>query len=402
VDNAGTAKTGSVLIPYTSTTHDSIVGTASVSGTVRVAVGDSEPVALTFTTDDGNVATHFTVTSGLSNLPTYWSGPASLSCPSVSTGTGCQVSLTFAPLSSVSGTITLGYSYTDSAGTAKTGTVSVPYAVKHVYVTDSNGVYVCSIVTGGSLSNCTLTALNRTGSNGNPVTGAYGITFAGDYSYVNQYPDGSLSICQLSLSDGTLSGCSTFSYPVSGDYAYSVFASNSALYAGNSAGNYCPIEANGALGTCQGVSSGVSRYSFGIYVGAQQAYVASNSADVQGCTVAVSGDLTPCTDTGISTDVGGALTVYGNFAFLTPWSTAAVLSCSIHSDGSLGSCISSPVPGSNTGAGVSTAVFAGNSYTVNASDVEHCAVDSATGALSACAVSDGGATFSGPSATAIY
>jgi hypothetical protein len=110
-----------------------------------VAVDDSQPVAVTFNTDDGNVASNLTVNSGLTTLPTYWSGPGQFGCATISTGNGCQLTLSFAPLSSVSGTITLGYSYTDSAGTAKTATVSVPYAAKHVYVTDSNGVSECGV-----------------------------------------------------------------------------------------------------------------------------------------------------------------------------------------------------------------------------------------------------------------
>jgi hypothetical protein len=391
LDNAGTAKTGTVSVAYTSTTHDNIVGAASIAGTVRVAVDASQAVAVTFTTDDGNVATAFHVTSGLGSLPAYWTGPGSLSCAAVSTGTGCQLSLTFAPLATASGTVTLGFSYVDSAGTAKTGTVSVPYAVKHVYVTDASGVYVCSIVSGGALSGCTLTALSRVDSSSNPLQGAYGIAFSGDYAYVNQYPDASVSICAVTPSDGTLTGCTTFAFTGGASYGYSVFASSAYLYIENSSAQYCPIGANGALGSCSNVTGGVTEYSFGIYSSAGLAYVSPLSGNVQVCAVSAGGDLTPCVDSGIAD--GGALTVDGNFAFLTPWGSNAVKTCSILGNGMLGACSSSTVTGAGTGGSVGTAVFGENAYSVASTDVEHCAVNTLTGALSACAVSDGGATF---------
>jgi hypothetical protein len=401
LDDAGSAKSGSVNIAYTSTTHNTIVGTSSIPGTVRVAVDDSQAVAVTFDTDDGNVASHLTVTSGLTSLPNYWGGPGQFSCAAISTGSGCKLTLTFAPLSSVAGTITLGYTYIDSAGTAKAGTVTIPYAVKHVYVTDSNGVYVCSIVTGGSLSGCNQTAPGRVSTSNAAMSAAYGIAFADGYAFVNQYPDASVSVCAVNPSDGTLAGCSLFAIP-SGDYGYSVFATAEYLYIGDGTSDFCAIGANGTLNNCQSVSTGVTLYSFGIYVGTERGYVAPGSSDVQSCTVTISGDLTPCADTGISGDSGGALTLSGNFVYLTTWSAASVISCPINANGSLGSCITSPVPGSNQGMGIATAVNAANSYTVNAADVEHCAVNLATGALSSCAVSDGGATFSGPSGVAIY
>ena len=401
LDDAGSAKSGSVNIAYASTTHNTVVGTPVIPGTVRVAVGDSQPVAVTFNTDDGNVASNLTVSSGLTNLPAYWSGPGRFSCATLSTGAGCQITLTFRPLSSVSGTVTLGYGYTDSAGTAKTGTVSVPYAVKHVYVTDSNGVYVCSIVTGGGLSGCAPTALGRVNAGNGAITGAYGIAFADGYAFVNQYPDASVSVCAVNPSDGTLTACAVFAIP-SGDYGYSVFATPGYLYIGDGTSDYCAIGANGTLSTCQSVSTGVTDYSAGIYVGAERAYVSPNGADVQNCTVTAGGNLTPCTDTGISGDSGGAVTASGNFVFLTPWSAPSVMSCPINASGSLGTCINSPVPGSNQGMNVATAVDTVNSYTINATDLEHCTVSITTGALTACAVSDGGAAFSGPSGVAIY
>ncbi len=401
VDNAGTAKTGSLNIMYTSATHNNILGSHSPTGTVRAAVGDTISVPVIFNTDDQNIAGGLAVTTGLASLPAYWTGPASFTCTTVSTGSSCQLNLSFAPLASVAGTVTLGYSYTDSAGTSKTGTVNVPYAVKHVYVTDYSGVYVCSIVTGGTLSGCTLTALNRLDSGGNPMVSSYGITFAGGYAYVNQYPDASVATCAVNLSDGTLANCTTFTFTPNWDYAYSIFASDSYLYAGNSLGAYCAFGANGIPGSCGTVANTITNYAFGIYVGASRAYVALGGGNVQSCQVTVSGDLTPCTNTGVPGGYG-ALTVSGNFLYVTPFGGAVVNACPINSNGSLGTCVSSPVAGAGQGGSVATAVYAQHAYTITPTDIEHCAVDTATGLLSSCAVSDGGASFTGPGGVGIY
>jgi hypothetical protein len=127
-NDAGFAKSGMLNIAYASTEHDNVVWAAS-SNPVVAAVPSSNPVTITFTTDDGNAASNFVITSGLSTLPANWSSTdTTLSCASVSTGTTCQLPLTYAPAAVDSGTLSLGYSYTDNAGTAKTGTVSLSYS----------------------------------------------------------------------------------------------------------------------------------------------------------------------------------------------------------------------------------------------------------------------------------
>jgi hypothetical protein len=114
-------------VVYAATEHDNIVWSASSNPVVAV-VSSSNPITVTFTTDDGNVATNLVITSGLSSLPPDWSSTdTTFSCASVSTGTTCQLPLLYAPAAVESGTLTFGYSYLDNAGTAKTGTVSIPY-----------------------------------------------------------------------------------------------------------------------------------------------------------------------------------------------------------------------------------------------------------------------------------
>jgi hypothetical protein len=125
VNNAGESKSGSVGIPYQTTTNDNVVGTANPTMLAAVT-GSSNLVAVTFTTDDGNFASG--LAADLSTLPLDWTAPASsFACASVSVGSTCQVVLTYAPTAAASGTLAFGFSYVNSAGTAKTGTVSIPY-----------------------------------------------------------------------------------------------------------------------------------------------------------------------------------------------------------------------------------------------------------------------------------
>jgi hypothetical protein len=126
-NDAGYAKTGTVNVPYRATTNDSVVGTANPAP-LTVPSGSSNPVTVTFTTDDGNLASGLSVTSGLASLPAGWSSTSgSFSCASVSVGTGCQLALTFAPAVPVGGSVSLGFSYTNNSGIVKTGTVSIAY-----------------------------------------------------------------------------------------------------------------------------------------------------------------------------------------------------------------------------------------------------------------------------------
>ena len=86
-------------------------------------------MTVTFTTDDGNPASDLSVTSGLAPLSAGWSTSSlSFSCSAISSGAGCQLSLTYAPSSPATGTLTLDYSYTNNSGIVKAGTVTIAYA----------------------------------------------------------------------------------------------------------------------------------------------------------------------------------------------------------------------------------------------------------------------------------
>jgi hypothetical protein len=127
-NNANQTKTGTLAIPYRATTNDTVAGTPSPSSSLAVLTGSSTPVTVAFATDDGNPASDLTITSGLSTLPAGWTSAATtFSCATVSDGTVCQVALTYAPNAVGSGTLSLGFSYTNDAGIAKTGTASIMY-----------------------------------------------------------------------------------------------------------------------------------------------------------------------------------------------------------------------------------------------------------------------------------
>lgn len=125
MNNAGETKTGTLSIPYRVTANDNVVATANPLS-VTAVTGSSNPVTVTFTTDDGNPAT--ALTADLSTLPADWSSAApTFSCATVSTGSGCVVSLTYAPTAAANSTLNFTFSYTNNAGISKTGTASIHY-----------------------------------------------------------------------------------------------------------------------------------------------------------------------------------------------------------------------------------------------------------------------------------
>jgi hypothetical protein len=129
VDNAGLPRTPGpcLTLSYGSTATNNIIASVSPTGEIDAAIGGSkQSVTVTFTTDDGNFASG--LSADLSTLPLGWTAPtSSFACASVSVGTSCQVTLTYAPTAAANGTLAFGFSYVNSAGTAKTGTVSIPY-----------------------------------------------------------------------------------------------------------------------------------------------------------------------------------------------------------------------------------------------------------------------------------
>lgn len=171
LDAAGTVSIGTVNVAYAATTNDNVAGTAAPSGQIDAIVGQASPsVAVTFTTDDGRPATALQVTAGLSTLPAGWSSAqgAAFSCVEVSSGSGCQLTLSYTPTAADSGTVALGYSYINNAGEAKTGTVDVPYrATTNDTINGTPSPSSLSVTSGSS----TPVTIVFTTSDGNPATG---------------------------------------------------------------------------------------------------------------------------------------------------------------------------------------------------------------------------------------
>jgi hypothetical protein len=342
--NAGTAKTGVVMITYTATTNNNLVVTQSPSGSISAVVNSgSVPVTLTFTTDDPNPATSITITSGLGALPAGWSGPATFSCASASTGTGCQLALTYAPTVNGSGTIALAYSYIDNAGTAKTGTATIAYASIPglLYLTDNVSSVVSCAVSGtdGSLPSCANAATG--------FSAPSGIAFSGNWAYVTPGAVATdVDVCAVAA-DGTLSGCTSahsFASPsalaVSGGYLY-VADENGPGYAYSCAIN----SANGTLSACIANPVGTINTMDGIAVTATTAYIVDiNGGNLTTCTVsAIDGSLPTCVQATLigTTPAGGntpnafprSVSVYGGNLYVG--TNAGILILPIAGDGSV-------------------------------------------------------------------
>jgi hypothetical protein len=127
LNNADASKTGSVAIDYRTTTNDNVLAASNPASLNAVTGSTSNPVVVTFTTDDGNFAS--SLSADLSALPADWTSASStFTCATVSVGTSCQVSLNYAPtVAAASSTLTFGYNYVNSAGTTQTGTASIQY-----------------------------------------------------------------------------------------------------------------------------------------------------------------------------------------------------------------------------------------------------------------------------------
>ncbi len=345
--NSGAAKTGSVMIPYAATTHNNLVATASPSGTIGAVVGSgSQPVTLTFTTDDSNPATAITITSGLSGgtpLPAGWTGPSTFTCATASTGTSCQLTLTYAPTVNGSGTVSLGYGYNDDSGTAKTGTASIAYASipQSLYVTDlTSQILRCAMSpTDGTLSSCSTAA----GGFSAPI----GIAFSGNWAYVSPGAVATnVDVCAVNAdgSFGTCTAAHTFGSPnalaVSGGRLY-VSDANGPGYV-----HSCNINnVDGSLGACSDNAVGTINTMDGVSVTATTAYIVDvNGNNLTTCTVsAVDGTLSACSQQSLNdTAPGGgntptaspkSVTAYGGNLYIG--TTAAVLLLPINPDGTV-------------------------------------------------------------------
>jgi hypothetical protein len=409
MNNAGESKTGSVSVAYTATTNNNIVNKVNPPS-LAVFTNSSTPVTVTFTTDDGNPATGLSITSGLSVLPAGWSSSSpSFTCPSVSAGTTCQLSLTYAPTLAGGGTLYLTYGYIDNSGTAKSGTVSIVYVatVPHLYVAELAGptslpglLYSCSLNPGGALSSCAPT--------GNGFIAPSGIAFYGsNYAYVTDFINNAVYVCTVGA-DGSLSSCTSTGGPFQSPFQLAV--NGSTLYVTSASGTggltICAIGSGGILSNCaESTAENAGMGTSGIAVSSSYAYVGVGASTVDKCAVGSMGSLTGCTPTGAGfTDVDG-ISLANGYAYIANQSSGTVSVCSVGSGGSLVPCaISTIASGIPPGiAPSSVAVNGGQAYVYdsNNNNMYLCSVGN-SGALGSCMVSNGGTAFSNAIQIAIH
>ena len=414
MNNAGESKTGSVSVAYTATTNNNIVNEANPPS-LAVFTNSSTPVTVTFTTDDGNPATGLSITSGLSALPAGWSSPSpSFTCPSVSAGTTCQLSLTYAPTLAGGGTLYLTYGYNDNSGTAKSGTVSIVYAatVPHLYVVELSGptgppglLYSCSLNPDGTLSSCAPT--------GNGFRAPAGIAFYGsNYAYVTdlELPN-AVYVCTVGA-DGSLSGCASTGGPFQSPFQLAVNGSTLYVTSANPTGGLtiCAIGSGGALSNCaQSTAESAGMGTSGIAVSSSYAYVGVGESTVDECTVGPMGSLTDCTSTGAGFLGVDGISLANGYAYIANQGSGTVSGtvsvCPVGSGGSLSPCVPSTIaPGVTP---ISVAVNGAQAYvndSVNDSisnNIYLCSVG-AGGALGRCMISNGGTNFSDAIQIAIH
>jgi hypothetical protein len=417
---AGTASTGSLNVTYAATTNDNAVATVSPTGQINAVLGQgSQPVSVTFTTDDGRPATALQLTSSLSALPAGWSSTATtFSCNGFSSGNGCQLPLTYAPTLLGSGTLMLNFTYLNNAGESKTGAVSIAYrATANNTIVGTSSQTSLAVVT-GSITPITVTF---TTNDGNPATGLLltsslttGLP-SGWSSTAGSFSCSSVSTgatCQLSLTyaptiptmlaSNTLSLAYSYNnnsgMPETGMVSISYVATQAYLYVAqlfSPTVSYCVLATDGTPTNCMPTSATFDMPAGIAFNGSGQAYVADEGANVvYVCSVMASGDLTNCVNSGAAVAGPFNLAVNGSTLYSTSTSGGAT-SCTIGVTGMLFGC--STDSGTGT-AGI--AVSPGFAYiAAGMSSVDVCAIGP-SGTLSTSCTSTGG-TFSSPGGIAL-
>ena len=397
LNNAGDAESGSLNIAYQSTTHDTIVATAS-QNPISVPISGSGDFTVTFTTSDGALASGFGVTTSFGSLPNGWTSPSSaFTCSAVSTGNTCQLALTYAPVATASGMLTLNYGYTDNAGGAQTGSVSIPYAATpapHLYVAQLTGtLLLCGLNGDGTLSGCS--------ASGSVAATPTGIAFYGaNYAYVADNTANTVWVCSVA-SSGALSSCistgSNFSLPwhlaVEGTTLY---ASDASVTGGVTTCSVSTID--GTLSSCtQSVGTGTA----GIAVGPSFAYLGVLPDTIDRCAVSAGGVLSGCAVTSTGFNLLDGITLANGFAYVANEGNATISVCPINAgDGSFATCASS-----NVGVTPMDVAVDGRHAYVDDATSGHmylCAISASGALLTPCTISDGGTTFSSSIQIAIH
>jgi hypothetical protein len=409
LNDAGEPLTGAVNIAYRATADNTVSGMPSQTP-LAVVTGSATTITVTFTTDNGNPATNFSVTSSLSPsaLPSGWSStsPGGFTCPTVATtGTACQLSLTYAPTAPTplaSNTLSLTYGYNNNSGTAETGTVSISYAATqaYLYIAQLGGpnVSYCLLAADGTTTNCMATSASAT------FIAPSGIAFNGSgQAYVADEGANVVDVCNV-MATGDLSSCvnsgvafaTPFNLAVSGSTLYVTSASNTGGL------TICAIGSGGALSNCaESAAESAGMGATGIAVNSNYAYVGVGASTVDECAVGSMGSLISCTSTGSGFSGVGGISLANGYAYIANLAVGTVSVCSINADGTLSCGPASPV-----GMGTDPVDIAINGSYAYVDDllsgvIYLCSVG-AGGALTGCTVPTGSTTFSGPAQIAIH
>ena len=422
-DGAGAARNGLLNIVYTATTNDSVVGTAAPSGQINAIVGSgSQAVAVTFTTNDGRPASALVLTSSLTALPAGWSSTdTSFACSGLSSGTGCQLPLTYAPTMAGSGTLVLGYSYLNNANEMKTGSVNIAYrATTHNNIVGTPSPSALAV----NLGSTTTVSFTFTTDDGNPASGLLltsDLTAlpAGWSSASSGFTCATVSTgtgCQLVLrysptaaASGTLS--LTYGYaddsgtPKTGSVSIGYLATVPHLYIAELTNNsplagslyFCVVNGDGSLSGCAITCNGLVAPTGIAFYASNFAYVADyGSNQVLLCTVGSDGSLSACAATGSNFQNPVQLAIGGNTLYASN-GTGGVTMCAIGGDGTLSNCAQSSVSGS-TGLAVSSSyAYIGATATV----VDICPIAPSGSLSGTCATTGVNAGFSYPNGIAL-
>jgi hypothetical protein len=127
-DDSGTLKTSNLPIMYAAIDHNT-VNYVQAPSTIAGVTGTPLPVTITFTTSDGYPATALSVDTSPLPASDWSAAPLPAACASVTSGSACQLSLTYTPTAATpSTTDSLTYTYIDNAGTAQSGTLFITYS----------------------------------------------------------------------------------------------------------------------------------------------------------------------------------------------------------------------------------------------------------------------------------
>ncbi len=275
-------------------------------------------------------------------------------------------------------------------------------AARYAYITNSGDdtLSKCDVSDeDGSLSSCA--------STGSGFSSPSGVALSNGHAYVSNNDVDTLALRTVTASDGSLSGSGTtgssFSTPsgitINAGYAY---VANSTEVIKCTIKNTTGTPPAGSLSSCAATASGVTSPS-GIAINKGYAYIANildNS--VYQCTVNTStGALSSCATTGSGFTFPNNIIVNNNFAYVSNPTQNTVTKCTVNpSTGALSSCAS-------TGSGFTfpngLAISSGHAYIVNntgSETVSECDVDASTGAFSNCSIDESG--FSNPIGIAIF